>query len=106
MKLIKALLSFAVAIALSLPLAAHAAKENKKKTDKNPATQFAALDKNGDGVITEEEYVAAMKDKLGDDGSKNHFAELDKNHDGKLTKGEFGVPSDDKKVRKKKKDAV
>src|SRR5690349_17089955 len=102
MKLIPAIIPFAVAAALSLPLAAHAAKENKKKSDdKNPAAQFAALDKDSDGVITQEEYVAAMKDKLGDDGSKSHFAELDKNHDGKLTKEEFGVPANDKKPRKK-----
>src|SRR5882724_2814474 len=99
----------AVAASLILPLSAHAAKADKKKSDaKNPAATFATYDTDKSGSLSQEEYVAAMKEKLGEDGAKTHFAELDKNHDGQLSKEEFGVASDKKpaKGKKAKKNAV
>jgi len=95
-------LLFNLVLALCLAFPAHAAND-KKGYGKTPAEEFAALDKNGDGVVTLAEYVEAMKDKLGEDGAKKHFGELDKNHDGKLTKTEFGVPDTEKKQGRKKK---
>jgi len=104
MKLPHRILLAAVAAALVLPLAAHAAKGDKKKTDsKNPAANFATLDKDGNGSVSQDEYVAAMKEKLGEDGAKTHFAELDKNHDGQLSKEELGADSTAGKPAKGKK---
>ncbi len=91
--------STAVIAALSLPLVTFA--KSDKKSAKSPAAQFAKLDKDGDGVVTQAEYVEAMKDKLGEDGAKAHFAELDKDHDGKLTKEEFAAGAHAKKHVKK-----
>jgi Ca2+-binding EF-hand superfamily protein len=87
---------------VALPAASFAAKGDKK-SDKTPAAEFAKLDKDGDGIVTEAEYVDAMKDKLGADGAKTHFAELDKDHDGKLTKDEFGAAAAHAKKHGKKK---
>jgi Ca2+-binding EF-hand superfamily protein len=87
---------------VALPAASFAAKGDKK-SDKTPAADFAKLDKDSDGVVTEAEYVDAMKDKLGADGAKTHFAELDKDHDGKLTKDELGAGAAHGKKHGKKK---
>jgi hypothetical protein len=90
---------------IALPTVTFAAKGDKK--DKTPAAEFAKLDKDGDGTVTEAEYLDAMKDKLGVDGAKTHFAELDKDHDGKLSKDEFGAAAAHaKKKGKKKADAA
>jgi Ca2+-binding EF-hand superfamily protein len=89
MKTSKTLLTATLAVALTVPFTAFAAKGDKKKSD-TPAAKFAAADKDADGSISEAEYITAMKDKLGEDEAKKHFAELDRNHDGKLTKAEFG----------------
>ena len=88
-----------LAATTSLSSIARAAKP-EKQPDKQAAA-FAEMDKNGDGVVTQAEYVDAMKDKLGDDGAKAHFAELDKDHDGKLTKEEFGLKTAKKRGKKK-----
>lgn len=97
MKLRTLAISAAILAALSLPVSTFA---KDKKSDKSPAAAFAKLDKNGDGVVTEAEYVEAMKDKLGEDGAKAHFAELDKDHDGKLTSEEFAAGAHTKKHKK------
>jgi hypothetical protein len=90
---------------LLLPTFALAAKgDNKKNND--PAAVFASLDKDGNGSVSQAEYVEAMKEKLGEDGAKKHFAELDKNKDGSLTKDELGAATDKKAKRGKKKAKV
>ena len=101
MKLTQRLLVVTIASALALPIAVFAAKGEKKKGDSGPA--FSAVDKDGNGSISEAEYVAAMKEKLGEDSAKSRFAELDKDHDGKLTSDEYSAGSDQKKKRGKKK---
>lgn len=97
------LISVAAFGLVALPATTFAAKGDKK-SDKTPAAEFAKLDKDGDGAVTEAEYLAAMKDKLGEDGAKSHFAELDKDHNGTLTKDEFGAGAakQQKKHNKKK----
>src|SRR4051794_26261041 len=100
MKLPRRILIAALVAGISLPAVSYAAKAEKKKTD-TPAATFATLDKDGDGTVTQAEYVAAMKEKLGEDGAKTRFAELDKNSDGKLTKEEFGAGSDEPKKKRK-----
>jgi hypothetical protein len=92
--------------------ALHAAKGDKKdnKKDKTPAAIFEAMDADHNGSITLAEYVAAQKERIGEDGAKKRFAELDKDHDGKLTREEMGATPDkaskgDRPRRKKKADA-
>ncbi|HVS52714.1 MAG TPA: EF-hand domain-containing protein [Opitutaceae bacterium] len=101
----------ALVLALAFPFAAFAAKANKKRPDaKDPAAAFAELDKNGDGSISQQEYVDGMKDKLGEDGAKKHFAELDKNKDGQLSKEELNAAPAEKgkpgKTKRKAKNSV
>lgn len=88
--------------ALALPIAAFAAKGDKKKEKPDALPSFTSVDKDGDKSVTEDEFVAANKEKLGETGAKSRFAMLDKNHDGKLTQEEYNAPSSEKKPRKKK----
>jgi hypothetical protein len=46
--------------------------------------RFAALDADGSGSLTEEELVAAARDK-----AKKHFANADADQDGQVTKEEW-----------------
>jgi hypothetical protein len=86
---------------IALPLAVNAAKADRK--GKNAAVSFEAADKNNDKSVDKDEYVAAMKAQLGDDGAKSKFATADKNSDGKLTKEEYDSSTEAKKKRKKDK---
>jgi Ca2+-binding EF-hand superfamily protein len=90
MKLPSRILLTPLVVALALPLAAFAAKGDRKKNE-TPAVSFTTIDKDSDGVVTEAEYIAAAKDKLSEEAAKAHFASLDKNSDGKLSKEEFAV---------------
>ena len=104
MNLTKRLLVATLAAAIALPTAAFAAKGDKKKNAVATET-FASVDKNGDGNITTEEFLATQKDKLGEEAAKARFGTLDKNKDGKLTSDEFGGGTEEpRKKRKKKKD--
>jgi hypothetical protein len=105
MKTSHRLLVAALAAAIALPVAAFAAKGDKKKNAAATET-FASVDKNGDGNITLEEFLVTQKDKLGEEAAKTRFATLDKNHDGKLAKDEFGGgdQATEKKRKRKKKD--
>jgi hypothetical protein len=91
-----------LALAIVLPAVVFAAKADKKKAD-TPAETFAAMDKDGNGVLTQAEYTAAVKERLGDEGAAKRFAEMDKNADGKLSKEEFGVTAEQPKRKRKKK---
>lgn len=90
-----------VAAALALPMSVEAAKADRK--NKNDATPpaFATVDKDNDGSVSKDEFVAAMKEKLGDDGAKARFATLDKDNNGKLSKEEYAAAAETKKRRKK-----
>ena len=102
MKLSKRLLLSALVATVALPIAAFAAKGNRKKND-SAAITFEVADKDGDGSITQTEFIAAFKEKLGEDGAKSKFASLDKDNDGKLTKEEYGTTGQDETPKKKKK---
>jgi len=99
MKLSKIVLCAALAAAFSLPFTAEAAKGDKKKS---AAPAFSTIDKDGKGEVTEAQYVAAMKDSIGEETAKTQFASMDKDKDGKLTKEEYEAGSAGKKGRKKK----
>lgn len=101
MKLSKRLLLSALVATVALPIAAFAAKGNRKKND--AAITFEVADKDGDGSVTQTEFVAAFKEKLGEDGAKSKFASLDKDKDGKLTKEEYGTTGQDETPKKRKK---
>lgn len=94
MKSYKSLVVAAFAAALVLPLSLSA--QEKKKG-------FAAADKNSDGFLSVEEYVAAFKGKGTEDEAKKRFEKLDANKDGKLTAEELaaGRKGDGKKKEKK-----
>ena len=104
MKLTYRITLTALIAALALPIAAHAAKGERKKKDKDaPAATFGTVDKNADESISESEFVAA-NEKLGPDAAKARFGQLDKDHDGKLSKDEFAADSTGEKKRRRKKD--
>jgi hypothetical protein len=89
MKFNQRIIIVALATAFIVPCTVFAAKSDKKR-EKAPAATFASCDKNKDGVVTKDEYHAAMVGSLGADGANKMFATLDKNGDGKLSKEEFG----------------
>lgn len=100
MKITSRLVVSSFAVALALPIAAFAAKGDRKK-DPVVAPSFATVDKNADDAISESEFAAA-NEKLTAEAAKTQFAQLDKDHDGKLTKAEYGNgPAKEKKKRKK-----
>jgi len=95
----KRILIAATAALLSLPLALHAADQNKKKGP------FVAADTDHDGKVSVEEYVAAQKGKVDEKAARAKFVELDKNKDGSLSREEFtagsGKKSEDANGEKK-----
>jgi Ca2+-binding EF-hand superfamily protein len=96
----KHILIAATAVALALPLALNAADESKKK-----GGGFTAADTDGDGKVSQAEYVVAMKARLDETAAKARFAELDKNGDKSLSREEFNAGVGDKKGGGKKKNA-
>ncbi|KAF9966899.1 hypothetical protein BGZ70_000874, partial [Mortierella alpina] len=58
----------------------------------NIKQQFNAMDKDGDGFITEAEFLEVLKDSTRNPeeyDSQKFFAEADKNKDGKISFSEF-----------------
>jgi Ca2+-binding EF-hand superfamily protein len=103
MKLSKIALCAALAVAFTLPFTAEAAKgDRKNKKQAGPA--FSTIDKDGKGEVTEAQYIAAVKDSIGEETAKTQFASMDKNKDGKLTKEEYEAGSAGKKGKKKNKE--
>lgn len=93
----------AAAAALTLAAAVYAANDAK------PNRAFSKADTNGDGKVSEAEYLAALKDKSNEAQAKGKtaFARRDKNKDGVLSADEFKVAgkkgADDKPTEKKRK---
>lgn len=97
----------ALAAALICPVALQAAKaERRDKRNQTPEqlpVAFAAADADGNGSVSKEEFVAALKEKLGEGGAASKFASLDKSADGKLSKEEYSGGTTERKRRKKDK---
>lgn len=102
MNLRKIALFAALAAAFTLPFTAEAAKGERKNKKQGSSPAFSSVDKDGNGSVTEEEYIAAMKDSIGEETAKTQFGSLDKNKDGKLSKEEFESGAAGKKEKKKK----
>ena len=75
------IISTAVIAAFSMALAVNAAEGEKKK-----GGGFASLDKNNDGSISKEEYMASPNAQKDTGKAEARFKSLDKNGDGKLSK--------------------
>ena len=98
MKLNKRIILVALAAAIAAPGAVFAAKSDKKK-EKGSAPTFASCDKNNDGKVTKEEFVAAVKAAGGNEkGADKQFAAKDKNSDGNLSSEEFNARAKKKKA--------
>lgn len=63
------------------------AQGGKPKGD--PEQIFKRRDADGDGFLTEEEFLAAAKDEERKSKMKKRFAKIDVNRDGKLSLDEF-----------------
>lgn len=90
MKLHHRILLITIASAIAAPGAVFAAKSDGGKS-KGKAPTFAAADKNSDGFVTKDEFLAAVQASGGNaKGAEKQFAAKDKDSDGKLSKQEFG----------------
>jgi Ca2+-binding EF-hand superfamily protein len=76
----------AIAFAVLSP-AAVMAQETKPKMD--PEKVFKRRDTDGDGSISEDEFLAAAKEDKQKDTMKKRFGKIDANGDGKLSLDEF-----------------
>jgi Ca2+-binding EF-hand superfamily protein len=76
----------ALAFAVLSP-AAVMAQEIKPKMD--PEKVFKRRDADGDGSISEDEFLAAAKEDKQKDMMKKRFGKIDANGDGKLSLDEF-----------------
>lgn len=76
----------ALAFAVLSP-AAVMAQETKPKMD--PEKVFKRRDTDGDGSISEDEFLAAAKEDKQKDAMKKRFGKIDTNGDGKLSLDEF-----------------
>ena len=97
----KAITSILAVLALSVSLNAaegDAKKPEAGKPKMNPEEAFKKLDKDGNGSISKEEFMAGPGKKDAAKGAEM-FGKKDKNADGSLSKEEFIV------APKKKKDA-
>ena len=101
LKLTHRLFITTIAAALALPIAASAAKADRKNAVE-PLPAYETIDKDAKGSISKDQFVAALKEKLGgEDTAKAKFDALDKNSDGKLTKDEYAAANEQKKRKKK-----
>ena len=91
----KKILAIALVAGMFMPLMSGGAQEKKGKT---PEERFAALDKNNDKKLSEEEYLAPLADEKKEKG-KSRFATADKNSDKFLSLEEYKeIPQGKKKT--------
>lgn len=79
-------LAFAIAFAVVAPVASMA-QETKPKMD--PEKVFKRRDTNGDGSISEDEFLAPAKEDKQKEQLKKRFGKIDTNGDGKVSLDEF-----------------
>ena len=89
----KKLLAVALVAGMFMPVLSGA----QEKKGKSPEERFAALDKNNDKKLSEEEYLATVPDDKKEKG-KSRFATADKNGDKFLSLEEYKeIPTGKKK---------
>jgi len=84
---------FGLLVAASFSFAADEKKEGDKPKQ-DPAAMFAKKDKNGDGKVSKDEFLAGAKDAAKAEAA---FTAKDKDKDGFLTKEEFAAGGGKKK---------
>ncbi len=90
MKAITTILTVLAITSLSVYAADDAKKGDKKGKGKgDPAEMFKKLDKDNDGFISKEEYLASPMAKKDSAKAEEMFGKRDKNGDGKLSKDEM-----------------
>lgn len=70
----------------------------KKKAPANPEEVFKKLDKDGNGSISKEEFLASPQGKKDAAKATEMFGKKDKNSDGSLSKEEFVAQGKKKKA--------
>jgi Ca2+-binding EF-hand superfamily protein len=87
-KLFTILLAITSAASAALAQDGAPGEQKPKKPKKDPTVIFQGLDKNKDGKVSKEEFMANKKGEWAAQGEKN-FAGKDKDSDGYLTIEEF-----------------
>ncbi len=83
---------FAIGLSLLLPLQADAKQgKHKQKGTSTPEEIFKKRDKDGDGMLTKDEFLANKKNPT---KAEKRFAKLDKNSDGKISLEELKAKKD------------
>lgn len=78
----------ALLASLSLAVAADEAKP-KAKAKVDPAAAFAKMDKNADGKLSKDEFLASAKDDAAKAKKEQQFTAKDTDKDGFVSKEEF-----------------
>lgn len=86
-----------IAALLALTTSFSFAKEKEAKAKQTPEEHFKALDTNGDGKLSLEEFSAGQDAEK----AKEEFKTLDKDSDGSLTLEEFSAKKGGGKKKKK-----
>lgn len=77
------------------------AKEKKRKGQPSAEESFKGIDKNGDSLVSQDEFLEGKADQK---KAKADFEKADADKDGSLTLEEFTtIPKSDKRERKGKK---
>lgn len=97
MKVITSILTL-LALAATLNAAEGDKKPEAGKKKANPEEVFKKLDKDGDGSVSKDEFMAGPGKKDAAKGEKM-FGAKDKDKDGKLSKEEFTAAAPKKKAK-------